>query len=186
MNPRIDQRIVPIVLAPQTLLTPATKEVFVGEASGGAWVNRTMRRVSRTGVDGSTTGNIFNAFSVEHAPSQVLIGIVSTSLPCGLNGILQVANKLQYTPPGLGRNTPKLGAILDGKFPDDMYSASIFIKVIGHKLCDGSSSDLYFPCRMNSRGVLSKPRHHNSWIWGFQPSTHWMKAVSLVLPLPGF
>ena len=43
MNPRINQSIAPIVVAPQTLLTPDTKEVFVDAASGGAWVNRTLQ-----------------------------------------------------------------------------------------------------------------------------------------------
>ena len=36
MNPRIDQRIVPIVLAPHTLLVTETKEVVADAASGGA------------------------------------------------------------------------------------------------------------------------------------------------------
>ena len=39
MNLRIDQKIVLIVLAPHTLLTPATKEVVADAASGGTWVN---------------------------------------------------------------------------------------------------------------------------------------------------
>ena len=39
--------------------------------------------------------------------------------------------------PGLGRNTQKLDAVVDGKFPDDLYSASIFSKLIGNKLSDG-------------------------------------------------
>ena len=36
MSPRIYQRIAPIVFAPQTLLTTATKEVVANMASGGA------------------------------------------------------------------------------------------------------------------------------------------------------
>ena len=54
MNLRIDKRIAPLVVAPQTLLIPATKEVVVDAALGGAWINSTPRQVSRTGVDGST------------------------------------------------------------------------------------------------------------------------------------
>ena len=45
MNPRIGQSIAPIVVAPQTLLTPAAKEVIADAASGGAWVNRNLRQV---------------------------------------------------------------------------------------------------------------------------------------------
>ena len=46
-------------------------------------------------------------------------------------------------------HTQKLDAVVDGKFPDDMYSASIFIKVTSHKISNGSSGDLYTRCRMN-------------------------------------
>ena len=41
MNLSIDPRIVPIVVLPQTLLTPKTKEVFVEAACGNEWVKRT-------------------------------------------------------------------------------------------------------------------------------------------------
>ena len=49
----------------------------------------------------------------------------------------------------MGRNTPKLDAVVDGKLTDDLDSASIFSKVIGYKLSDGYSRDLYLHCRMN-------------------------------------
>ena len=42
-----------------------------------------------------------------------------------------------------------MDAVFDGKFPDDIDSASIFSKVIGHKLSDGYIRDLYACCRMN-------------------------------------
>ena len=51
MNPRIDQIIAPILVVPQTLLTPAIKEVVVDAALGGAWVNRTLWQFRRTGVN---------------------------------------------------------------------------------------------------------------------------------------
>ena len=38
MNPRIDQNIVPIVVSPQKLLTPAKKEVVADAAWGDAWI----------------------------------------------------------------------------------------------------------------------------------------------------
>ena len=84
-NLMIDQRIAPIILEPQTLLTPATKEVAADAASGGTWVNKTLRKVSQTGVSGSTPGNICNNVSGESATSPVLIEIVDTSPPCGLD-----------------------------------------------------------------------------------------------------
>ena len=149
MNPRIDQRIAPIALAPQTLLMHTTEEVVMDAASGGAWVNRNLRQVCRMGVDGSTSGNIGHAVSVVEAPSPFLIGIFSTSPPCGLNRIKQVENKRQYNSTDLAENTRKMNAVIDGKLPNDLNSASIFSKVIGHKLSNGSSGDLYLHCRMN-------------------------------------
>ena len=111
MNPRIYQKIGPIVVAPQMLLTPAMKELVADAASGGVWVNRTLWKVSRDDVDRSTPGNIVYAVRVEYGPSPFLIVIVSTYPPCSLNGILQVANKRQYTSPGLDMNTQKLDNI---------------------------------------------------------------------------
>ena len=63
-NPLIDQGIAPIVLMPQTFLTSATKEVVVDAASGGAWNHRTPHEISRTGIDGSTSGNICNSIEI--------------------------------------------------------------------------------------------------------------------------
>ena len=101
MNPRIYQNITPILLTPQTLLTPATKKVIVDVALGSAWDNRTLQQVIRKGISRSTTGNILNADSVKDDPSPVLIGIVATSPPCGLNASLQVGNKHQSNFPDL-------------------------------------------------------------------------------------
>ena len=113
------------------------------------WVNRNLRQVSRTGVDGSTPGDIRNAVSEVEPKSPFLIGIVATSPPCGINTIRQVENKWQSTSPGLVGQTPKLDAVVDGKLPDDLDSASIPSKRIGHKLSDSSIGDLYMRCKMN-------------------------------------
>ena len=118
-------------------------------ASGGAWVNSTPRKVSRTGVDRSTLGDVCNDVIVESAPSPVLIEIFSTSPPCGLSGSLHVAKKQHSTSPGLCRNTQKLDAVVDINFPNNLNYVSIFNKLIGYKLSDGSSGDLYSFCRIN-------------------------------------
>ena len=149
INPRIDLRIVPIVEATQTLLTPEMKEVVSDAECGGVFFNRILRRVRRTGIDGSTPGDVFNTVIVEHAPSQVLIVIFATSPPCGLSGSLQVAKKRKSTSPGLGGNTQKWDAVVNGKLTGDLDYASIFSKLIGHKLSDSSSGDLYSRCKMN-------------------------------------
>ena len=51
---------------------------MVDAACGGVWFNRTLHQVNRMGVDVITPGNVFNYVSVEHAPSPVLIGSVTT------------------------------------------------------------------------------------------------------------
>ena len=45
-----------------------------------------------------------------------------------------------------------MDAVVDGKLPDDLDSASIFSNVIGHKISDGSRYDLYLQCTMNFAG----------------------------------
>ena len=131
------------------ILTTATKEVVADAALGGAWVNRTPRKVIRTGVYGSTPEEVYNAVSVNNAPYPVIIGSVITSPPCGISRILQVSKKRQYNSPGLVRNTQKLDNVVDRNLPDDLDYAYIFSKVIGHKISDGSSDDIYSRCRLN-------------------------------------
>ena len=142
-NPRFYNRIVTIGRSSQTLLVPSTKEVIADAACGSAWANRNPPQVIRTGVYRITPGDVCNSVSVKHAPSPVLIGNVTNSPPCGIISSLKVSNKWQSASPVLGSNTPKLDAVVDGKFPNDLGSASISSKVIGHKLSEGSSNDLY-------------------------------------------
>ena len=78
---------------------------------------------------------------IEHSPYPGLI-VVFVSL--------RVENKRKSTSTVMVGKTQKLDGVVDGKFPDDLDSASIFREVIGHKLSDGSSDDLYLRCRMNS------------------------------------
>ena len=61
----------------------------------------------------------------------------------------QVKNKRQSTFPDLVGQNQKLDTAADGKLSDDLDYASVFIKVIGHKLSKDSISDLYTRCRMN-------------------------------------
>ena len=91
----------------------------------------------------------FHAIIIFEPPSPVLIGIFANYPPCGLNASQKVANKRKSTSPELVRHTQKLDAVVDGKLPDDLDSASIFSKVIGHILSDGSSGNLYSHCRTN-------------------------------------
>ena len=97
INPGIYQRVAPIVLAPQMLLMPVMKEFDTDMVLGGAWVNRNTWQGIRTGPGGSTPGYILYAVRVVEDPYLVLIGIVPTSPPCGLNASQQVANKRKPT-----------------------------------------------------------------------------------------
>ena len=141
MNPRIYDRNATIIGASQMILTPETKEVVADTACGSAWVSRTPRQVSQTGIDGSNPGDVCNVVSIKHATSQVLIGSVTTSPYCGLRGILKVAKKRQFVSPSLGGNTQKLYTAVDGNLPDDLDCASIFRDIIGHKLSNDSSDE---------------------------------------------
>ena len=103
----------PIVAALQKLVTPAMKEVDADAAYGGARVNRSPQRVSKTGVNRGTPGNVCYSVSVRHAPSLFQIGIDTTYPPCGIRRSQKVAKKWQSMSPGLGGNTQKLDAVID-------------------------------------------------------------------------
>ena len=167
INLRIDHRIVPNLASPQTLLTPDMKEVVADAAYICALVKRTPRKVGMTGVNGSTPGDVFNAVSVEHTPSPVIIGIVATSSSCSLSGSLQFAKKHQSMSLGLGCNTQKLDADVDGNIPNDMDSVSIFRKVIGYKLPGVSRRDLYLLCKMKFANALIKTQAPHFMDMGF-------------------
>ena len=111
MNPRIDQRIAPIVMEPHTILTPAAKKVVANTASGVAWVNRNPQQVIQTGVNGSTPCDIRNDVSVKYAPAPVLIEIIDNSPTCSLSGILKVV-KNSIPVPQAGSEKPKNWTLL--------------------------------------------------------------------------
>ena len=99
MNLRVDDRIVPIGEASQTLLDTATEEVVMDTACGSAWVYGDPRKVIRTGFDGITPGDTGMDVRFKPAPYPVMIGSPTISPPHGLKGNLQVGNKLQPTSP---------------------------------------------------------------------------------------
>ena len=149
INQGIYQGIALIILAPHTLLKLVMKKVVADAASGGTWVNRTIRQVRRAGFNGSTPGHITNTGSISEPPYPVLIGIVSSSPPCGVDDIQKVANKWLATSLGLVVQTKKLDTVVEKNLPNDLDYTSIFSKSIGHKLSDGSSSVFYLRYRMN-------------------------------------
>ena len=102
-NQGIDQRIEDIRLAPKMLLIPATKEIVADAAPGGACIHSNPRQLIRTGVDGFTPGNIGNDIDIVKPSSPVLIGMIGTAPPCGLNLSQEVGDKRKSTPSGLVR-----------------------------------------------------------------------------------
>ena len=61
---------------------------------------------------------------------------------------------------------------------------SIFRKLIGDKLADGSSQDLYTRCRMNFIDDPVQIKTPQFMGMGFIPSMHWMKTVAGIPPIP--
>ena len=145
----MDQGIVVIRLMPQTLPTPATKEIVVNAASGVVWTSRTLRKVGRNGVNESTPGEIGNDIGIFETSYPFMIGTFVTAPPYDFNLSHKVGNKQQSTSPHLVRQTQKMDAVIDRKFPNNLYLASIFSKAIGDKLSNGSIPDLYMQCSMN-------------------------------------
>ena len=165
-------------------MAPATKEVVTYVASVGTWSNRIPCQVSWTGVDGSTAGNIYNALSIVEPLSPVLILIVSTYPPCGIEANQKVVNKWQSTSHGSVGHTQILDAAVDTKFPNDLDSEYISSKAIGHNLYDGSSSDLYTLCRMNFAADIFQAQTTQFMDSGFSTINTLDKAVVSVSSLP--
>ena len=138
-----------IILTTQTLLTPATKEIISDTAVVSTCMSRTVWQVSRTGVDRSTPGDSGNVIGIVETSSPDLIGIIGTASTCGINLSQEVGNIRKSTSPDLVRQCLKLDATVDRKFSNNPDSTSIFSKLIGDKLSDGSSQGLYTRCRMN-------------------------------------
>ena len=115
-----------IKLTSQTLLTSAAKENIADAKSGGAWMYKTPRRVTRTEVGGCILGGIGNSISIIETPLPDLIGIVGTTPPCGLNLIQEVGDICKSTSPGLVRQYQKMDATVDRNWSDYCNSMSIF------------------------------------------------------------
>ena len=116
--------------------------------SGGTWVNQTVWQVSPTGINGITPGDIGQYLLSKHVPSPGMIVIVINSTPCGLRGAYRLQINDNALPLPWSR-IPKTGRCRWWKFPNDWDSTSIFSKIMGYKLSDGSIDDFYLRCRMN-------------------------------------
>ena len=97
-----------------------------------------------------------------------------------------MTKKRKSISPGLGGNTQKLNDVTDGKFPNDLDYASIFSKVISHKLSDNYTNDLYLQYRMNFAVDFVQTQTPYLMDMGILVINTLNKAVSLVLLLTGF
>ena len=103
-------------LMPQNLLTPTVKEIFMNATSGNAWTNRTPRRISRTGVDGSIPISTPIHIGMSKYPipdssdstgtrgtgTRITIGTNDT--PFGLNVSPSIENIRKFTTPDLRKS----------------------------------------------------------------------------------
>ena len=85
LPPPTNPGIAAIILTPPTLVMPATKEICSDTVSSGTWMSRTPRRVSGTGVDGSTPGDIGNFNGIVETSSPYMIVTIGNAPHCGLN-----------------------------------------------------------------------------------------------------
>ena len=142
-----------IELAPYTLLTPALQEIFADAALGNTWKNRTLRRIIRTGVDGSIPifNQIHSVLSKSFTPyysdsngTSISIGTYGTSTAPPAEAIWSpgIGNKRQSATPNF-RYSDKLDTSIDGKFTSNLVAPPIFTDVVSDKLSISSSRDLY-------------------------------------------
>ena len=134
-------------------MTPAVKKIFADATSGNAWNNRTLRRISRTGVDGSipissTIQSGMWKYSTpdynESIGTSITIGNsdTSTAPPYGLNVIPKIGDTRQSPTPDL-RDFDKLDTSIDGKFTNNLVTPSILTNVISDKLSNSPIWDIY-------------------------------------------
>ena len=139
----------PILLAPQTLMTPVAKKIFADATLGSVWTNRIPRQVISMGVNRTTPWNIDNACGISENSSPDLIGIIGdTDLPCGLNVIQEIGDIRRSISPYFIKSN-NLDTFINQQFTNNIFARPIFTEIIVDKLSDMSSGDLHTRCRMN-------------------------------------
>ena len=107
-------------------MTPAVKEIFANVTSGNMWINRTPRKVSRTGINRTTPGNIVHACGISETSFTPLIGIIgATALPCVLNASQDIGDIWRSVSSDLGKSN-KLDTSIHTQFTDNLVVPPIF------------------------------------------------------------
>ena len=138
------------------MLMPVAIEVFVDTTLGNMWANRTPRRISRTGVDGSIpiytpiNSGMRKSSTPDSSDSngtRITIGTGdNTTTPTyGLNVRPKIENIRQSTTSYL-RNSNKSDAAIDGKFPNNMVA----LPILNDVLCENF---LTVPARISTCAV---------------------------------
>ena len=129
------------------------QEILTDAASGNAWTNRTLRQISRTGVDvsipiytpiHSVIGESSTPASSDSTGTRISIGNNGTSTAPHVEEIWNpgIGNKRQSATPNL-RNSDKLDTSIDGNFTNNFVMPPIFTDLFSNKLSNISIQDLY-------------------------------------------
>ena len=113
-----------IILMPHTILMHAVKEIFAGATLGNTWTNRTLRKIRRTGIDGSIpiSTPIHGGMNKYPTPASSdstgtrgtgnIIPIRTTDSPCGVNMSPKIDSIQQSANPDLIKSN-KLDTSID-------------------------------------------------------------------------
>ena len=160
MTPPTNPGISAVILTPQTLLTPAEKEIFADMTLDNAWTNRNPRRIGKTGVDGlvaSISIPITRVIIKSSTPDSsdvsgtiILIGAsYNSNTPLyGINVSPNIDDVSQSATPDF-RKSNKLDAANNGKFPNNLVESPVFTDILSEKLSDSSRWDIYTCYWMN-------------------------------------
>ena len=143
IDPQVDNRVATYGGTSHSIATPTTKGVITNAARSSACIIWTPGHVRRTGRESTTPCNCNVAVRSPCDNRTVMIGCIVVSPTMGHSGSQDILNKRQSKYPRVRRNTQQFDASVDGNLADDRDSKAIFSNVLGHKLSDSLSADIY-------------------------------------------
>ena len=149
IDPQIPDSIATCGGTPHAISMPTAKGVITDAACSSARILRNPQHVTRMGRDGTHQCNCDVVVSSPWDNRLVTIaGIVvpPTMVHSRSQGVL---NGQQSISPSVSRNSQKSDASVDRNLAEDGDSTAIFIKVLGHKLYDSLSADIYSGFRVD-------------------------------------
>ena len=145
-DPRISYRVASCGDTPHAITMTTTKGFITNVVYRGAHILWTPIHISRTGRSGTTprNGEILLRSLRDNGP--VLIEGIVVPPTMGNSGGQEIFNKRRSTSSSITRNAQTFDASVDINLADDRYSMEIFSKVLGSKLSNSLSADIYFSC----------------------------------------